>query len=35
VSAVLVNASPVAEAANNDALPVNGEQPVRPRLRRR
>jgi len=35
VSAVLVNASPVAEAANNDTLPEAGEQPVRPRLRRR
>jgi hypothetical protein len=35
VSAVLVNASPVAEAANNEAPTESVEQPVRPRLRRR
>jgi hypothetical protein len=35
VSAVLVNASPVAEAANNEAPTESAEQPVRPRLRRR
>ena len=35
VSAVLVNAVPIADAANNDSLPESGSQPVRPRLRRR
>jgi hypothetical protein len=36
VSAVLVNASPIAEAANNDAAAdTAGAQPVRPRMRRR
>ena len=36
VSAVLVNAGPVVDAANNDAPAESaGEHPVRPRLRRR
>jgi hypothetical protein len=35
VSAVLINAGPATEAANNDTLPESGRQTVRPRLRRR
>ena len=35
VSAVLVNATPVPSTPDNDPLETTGEQPVRPRLRRR